>query len=192
MSCQAFNNLLSTFKTHTPKLQQRIAYEVTESDRFIYRENSDFVTLITANGGIDFYRDSDFASYFILPGDFIEIIKWPSVAVHWTREVFLAMNVTANDTVIERGEAVLEKDSSGDLHVAGYVIEISGRYFTGIEKGRVMTAWSIEGATKFRRHHDSKKLEKTLAELAARKKKAQVLEVGYWTREFAEVQGGAV
>lgn len=85
----------------------------------------------------------------------------------------------------------LEKRGSGDLHVSGYVIEIDGRYFRGIEKGRVLTAWSIEGATKFRPHHDAKKLEKTLAELAARKKSAQVLEVGYWSREYGAVQGGA-
>jgi hypothetical protein len=89
------------------------------------------------------------------------------------------------------GSPALEKTGSGNLHVSGHVIEIEGRYFRSIEKGRVITAWSIEGATKFRSYHDSKKLEKTLAELAARKKKAQVLEVGYWMREFAELQGGA-
>lgn len=89
------------------------------------------------------------------------------------------------------GSPALEKTGSGNLHVSGHVIEIEGRYFRGIEKNRVITAWSIEGATKFRSYHDSKKLEKTLAELAARKKKAQVLEVGYWMREFAELQGGA-
>ena len=84
----------------------------------------------------------------------------------------------------------LEKSGSGDLVTLTHVIEIDGRYFRGIEKGRALTAWSIEGATKFSRHHEGKKLEKTLAELAARKKSARVLEVGYWSREFAAVKGG--
>lgn len=89
------------------------------------------------------------------------------------------------------GGPELETQGSGRPHVSGHVIEINGRYFKGIEKGRVITAWSIEGATKFRPHHDAKKLEKTMAELAARKKNAIVVQVGYWISDYWAMPGGA-
>lgn len=191
-NCEQVNEFLSTFKPYTPKHKTRCAHEITGSDKIIECADERFGVLETEKGLIRFTRNIDFASYQVFTGDFIEIIKWPNVAVHWPRAQFLAQNVTANDTVIQRGDAVLEEMYPGALNVAGHVIKIKDRYFIGIENGRVHTAWCLAGATRFCRHNDGKKLQKTLAELAARKKKAQVLEVGYWSREFAEVQGGAV
>ncbi|HCU66191.1 MAG TPA: hypothetical protein DF774_10570 [Rheinheimera sp.] len=191
-TCDQVNEFLSTFKPYTPKHKTRVAYEVKESDQIIDCDDERFGVLKTDKGSVKFIRNIEFLAYQVFPGDFIEMIRWPDVAIHWPRAKFEAQNVTANDTVIQRGDAVLEETYPGALNVAGHVIKIKDRYFIGIENGRVHTAWCLAGATKFCRHNDGKKLQKTLAELAARKKKTQVLEVGYWSREFAEVQGGAV
>lgn len=187
--CQVINELLSTFKPYTPKQKSRMAYEVKESDQIVECADERFGILNTDKGLIKFTRNIEFVSYQVFPGDFIEIIKWPTVALHWPRAQFEAQNITANDTVILPGDAVLEEVYSGTLNVAGHVIKIKDRYFIGIENGRVHTAWCLAGATRFCRHHDGKKLQKTLAELAERKKKTQVLEVGFWSRELVEVAG---
>lgn len=187
-SCDQLNAFLSTFGSYTPKQKSRMAYEVKQEDKLNFVTGNRAV-LTTAKGQIEFNIQ---ANRFVSEGDFIEIIQWPNYAVHWPRSQFLAQNVQPGDTVINRGDAVLELCTGTDsLAVAGKVIKIKDRYFASIENGRVITSWSLAGAERFCRHHDAKKLQKTLAELAARKKKTQVLEVGMWSRTVEEVQGGA-
>lgn len=192
--CQAINGVLSTFKPYTPKQKSRIAYEVKESDQLIESSDERFGILKTDKGLIQFTRNIEFISYQVFPGDFIEIIKWPNVAVHWPRSQFEAQNITANDTVIQRGDAVFEEGGApGEPLVCSTVIKVKDRYFVEIKDGRVLTAAYIDGATRYRRIIDEdKKRNKALAELTARKRNPQLLEIGFWSREIAEVQGGAV
>lgn len=193
-ACDQVNAFLSTFKPYTPKQKSRMAYEVKESDQITEGADQRFSILKNEKGHIRFIRNIEFAQYPVYPGDFIEIIKWPNVAVHWPRSQFEAQNITANDTVIQRGDAVFEEGGApGDPLVCSTVIKVKDRYFIEIKDGRVLTAAYIDGATRYRRIIDEdKKRNKALAELTARKRNPQLLEIGFWSREIAEVQGGAV
>ena len=104
------------------------------------------------------------------------------------------MNCTNSSTenVINRGDATLETWGPGNLQTSGTVIKLGSRYFIEIKNGRVMTACYINGATRYGRVIDEdKKRNKALAELEARKKNPQLLEVGFWSRTVETVQGGA-
>jgi hypothetical protein len=195
-TCDQVNAFLSTFGDYKAKRNSRMAYEVKESDRIIPCADESFGILHTDKGRIKFIRSAELVSYQVFPGDFIEIIQWPNCAVHWEREHFLAQNVQPDETVIKRGDAVLEHyEGTDQLITAGSVIKIADRYFVEIKNNRVLTAWSINGAARFYDHNhalnNTKKLQKTLAELEARKKNPQVVEVGFWSRTVEEVQGGA-
>lgn len=191
--CQAINGILSTFKPYTPKQINRIAYEVKESDQIIESSDERFGILKTDKGLIQFTRNIEFVSYQVFPGDFIEIIKWPNVALHWPRAQFEAQNITANDTVIHRGDAIFEEGAApGDPLACSTVIKIKDRYFVEIKEGRVLTAAYINGATRFGRLIDeNRNRDKAMAELTARKRNPQLLEIGFWSREIVEVSGGA-
>jgi hypothetical protein len=187
MNCQLFNQFLSTFKPYMPMQKSRCAYQVQNIDRIDYPAHN-IGEVVTSKGRICFYRKP---GEFVQVGDYIELINLHYV-LHWSRQHFEGQNLSAHDTVIKHGDLLLEVDYAGQPKVSCHVIKIKDRYFRGIENGRVLTAPIIQGATRFCRFHDEKNLQKTLTELAARKKKTQVLEVGYWSREFAEVQGGAL
>lgn len=189
--CDQVNAFLSTFGSYTPKQKSRMAYEVKEADCLTFLgATREIATLNTAKGSIVFLMTP---TSVVNVGDFIEIIKWPAVAVHWPRSQFLAQNVQQEDTVIERGDVVLEQYPGTDsLNCAGTVIMVGDRYFIEIKNGRVATSYQINAATRFGRLIDSdKKRNKALEELTARKKKPKILEVGFWSREIKEVQGGA-
>jgi hypothetical protein len=189
-SCDQVNAFLSTFGCYKEANASRMAYEVKESDRIIECADSNFGILRTEKGGVKFIRNAELVSYQVFPGDFIEIIKWPNVVVHWPREQFLSQ--TSQENVINRGDATLETWGPGNLQTSGTVIKVGDRYFIEIKNGRVMTACYINGATRYGRFIDEdKKRNRALNALIARKKKPQVLEVGFWSRTVETVQGGA-
>lgn len=185
-SCQQFNEFLSTFKSYTPKAKSRCAYQVQAGDKIYYTGHA-IGELVTAKGNIRFHREP---GETVQVGDYIELINMHYV-LHWSRQHFEAQNLSAHDTVIKHGDVLLEVAYAGQPQVSCHVIKMKDRYFRGIENGRVLTAPILQGATRFCRFTDERKLQKALAELAARNKKTQVLEVRYWSREFEEVQGGA-
>lgn len=187
-TCDQVNAFLSQFESYKQDDVSRIAYEVKESDRLSYSEESSFALLVTDKGEIKFFHDR--RTGLVVPGDFIEIIQWPYGVVHWPRSQFLAQTSTEN--VVNRGDATLETWGPGNLTVSGTVIKIDSRYFIEIKNGRVMTTPYLRGATTYMRLIDEdKKRNKALAALTARKKKPQVLEFGYWSRTVETVQGGA-
>lgn len=188
--CDRVNAFLSTFGSYKPKPKSRMAYEIKQGDRVDFITSS-VAELHTAKGSILFNIQP---GRFVSTGDFVEIIQWPNYSVHWPRSQFLAQNVQPEDTVIERGDVVLEQYPGTDsLNCAGTVIMVGDRYFIEIKNGRVATSYQINAATRFGRLIDSdKKRNKALEELTARKKKPKILEVGFWSREITEVQGGAV
>lgn len=189
-SCDQVNAFLSTFDCYKEANASRMAYEVKESDRIIPCQDEKFGYLSTAKGDIMFLRNAELVSYQVFPGDFIEIIKWPNVVVHWPREQFLAQTSTEN--VINRGDATLETWGPGNLTVSGTVIKVGDRYFSRIENGRVKTSPYLRGATKYGRLIDHDKARnRALNALNERKKKPQVLEFGFWSRTVETVQGGA-
>lgn len=133
--CDQVNAFLSSFGSYKAKDKSRIAYEIKAGDKIDYCAGY-FNSLQTEKGEIDFYK-SPGAEVEI--GDFIEIIQWPHLAVHWSRDVFIAQNINPTDNVIIRGNAVLEQSSESHLTTAGTVIKVGTRYFIEIKNGRVMT-----------------------------------------------------
>ena len=190
-TCDQVNAFLSQFDCYKQADASRMAYEVKESDRVSYGDEG-FGLLVTDKGEIKFLLGEKFLQgvRLVSPGDFIELIQWPHVALHWPRSQFLAQ--TSSENVINRGDATLETWGPGNLTVSGTVIKVGNRYFIEIKNGRVMTSPYLRGATSYMRLIDEdKKRNKALAALTARKKKPQVLEFGYWSRTVEEVQGGA-
>ncbi|MEN3159565.1 hypothetical protein ABC502_14390 [Alkalimonas sp. NCh-2] len=186
-SCAQVNQFLGTFQSFKAKDKSRMAYEIKPTDTIdLYEELN---VLWTEKGKIEFARKKKAE---VSAGDFIEIIQWPDIAVHWPRDQFIAQNVSESDRVINRGDATLETWGSGNLQTSGTVIQVGSRYFVEIYNGRVLTACYIGGATRYNRFIDQdKKRDKALAELEKRKKKPKVMEVGFWSRDVEEVQGGA-
>lgn len=184
--CDQVNAFLSTFDCYKQANASRMAYEIKPDDK-VDLLGGTWTLLQTAKGTIDFTRSERDE---VVAGDFVEIIKWPECAVHWPREQFIAQTSTEN--VINRGDATLETWGPGNLQTSGTVIKLGSRYFIEIKNGRVMTACYINGATRYGRVIDEdKKRNKALAELEARKKNPQLLEVGFWSRTVETVQGGA-
>lgn len=189
-SCQKANAFLSQFKPFLPKQKTVIAYEVQPTDK------CDFITLgygvlHTLKGNVEFTIKE---THRVCVGDYVVLEKFDQPAKHWTRKDFHAANYVGDDIVVKRGDAVFEEGAApGDPLVCSTVIKIKDRYFIEIKEGRVLTAAYINGATRFSRLIDEdKKRNKALAELTARKRNPQLLEIGFWSREVAEVQGGAV
>lgn len=186
-SCQQYQQFLSQFNTFALNPDPNHAYQIKKGDRVDYIDSKK-AELTTQLGGIKFNYEQQ-----VSLGDFI-VLGGVGAAYHVSQTLFKKLHLMTGETPVLPGQPVIEEHYEGNPVFWHSVIKINDRYFSEIKNGRVRTAWCIEGAKKFETRHNPvavSQMQKVVAELQQKKKNPKVLEVGYWSRDIAESEGGA-
>jgi len=180
-ACDQFNAFLNQFESHTARIQVGHAYKIKQGDVVDYIANN-VAELITPKGRLEFTHEQS-----VSLGDYIFYGSLGS-SYHVSQTMFKRLFCDKAHCIALPGQPLVEESFAGNPLVWHSVIKINDRYFSEFKNGRVMTAWCIEGAKKFKTRNNPvavDQIQKIVAELQLKKKKPKVLEVGYWSRHPA-------